>query len=174
MAGWKYIIWFLLLYPLVIIQASFLPRLNVRGVAPDLVFIVVFLWIFLLPKEKKFIYILSIFGGLLLENYSMLPFFGLWAATLFLTVLLVKKLNSVIQGFNILSLFIIFSATFLCFKFLPLISTSLLILAREKTLFLPLAFSWKHLAAVWGADLLIVIVYFYLYEFVYKKKSQRN
>jgi len=174
MTGWKYIVWFLLLYPLVIIQASFLPHLSVRGVTPDLIFIVIFLWIFLFPKEKKFIYILSIAGGLLLENYSILPFFGLSVVALLLIILLVKKLGSVMQGFSIFSLLIIFSAAFLCFKFIPAVSAFIITLAQKRVIFLPLTFSWKYLAISWGTDLIIVVGYFYFYELFYKKKSQRN
>jgi len=170
-AYWKYFIWFLLLYLLLIIQVSFLPHLSIKGVVPDLLFLVVFFWIFLAPEEKKFIYVLSLLTGLLLENYSNLPVFGLWVITLFFAVLLVKKLGSIMQGLNFVSLLIVFSAAFLWFKFFPFILTFFFTLCQKKILLSPWTFSWQGIVLNWSLDLIIVIFCFYLYEFFHKRKS---
>lgn len=171
MIYWKYFAWSLVLYSLLIIQVSFLPNLSIAGVVPDLVFLVIFFWALLVPGEKRFIYVLALLAGLLLENYSGLPIFGLWIITLFLAVLLVRKLGSIVQGLNFFSLFVIFSAVFLWFKFFPFILTFLFTLLQKRILSLPRTFSWQGLAINWGLDLIIVIFYFCVYEFFYKKKS---
>ncbi|MDD5750788.1 MAG: hypothetical protein PHU56_04095 [Candidatus Pacebacteria bacterium] len=174
MAYWKYPAYLLLLYLLVILQTSFLPQLSLWGCVCDLVFLAVFLFVFLNPRKKRFAYVSAVFGGLMLEANSNLPFFGLWIAALLLAVLSAKKLSSAMQGSSVFSLCAVFSAAFLCFKSVPWVLLWLFTLAQKKILLFPSAFSWKELGIAWLFDLAAVIVCFYVYEFFHQRKNQRN
>jgi len=175
MVYWKYLLWFLFIYFLALIQVSFLPRFGAWGTGTaDLIFLAVFLWSLLAAQKKSFTYFLAIWGGFFLESYSGLPLFGLWIITMLALVLLVKKLKAVMRHFNIFSLILISLAAFLFFKFFPLVLAFLFTLIQKKVLLFPWNFSYKALAVNLMVDLVIAVFIAYLYEFIHQKKSQRN
>jgi len=151
-----------------------LPHFSIRGAAADLIFLVIFLGSFLSNKKGFFIYAMAILGGLFLEYYSYLPFFGLWIITLFLLALIIRRLNSAMRQFNIVSLLITFLIAFLLFKILPLVLVFIFTLIQKRTLLFPWSFSWQGLLISLSIDFVIAVFSFYLYEFIYQKRGQRN
>ncbi len=154
----KYIVWTLVLLALFFIELSFLPRLLPWEASADFIFLLVFLSCFLDAKKDYFSYFLATAAGLFLDIYSGHLFFGLGILFFICLAWLIKKMGFLMQGLNVFSFLVSFFVAYFFYKAFSLLWTW------------P-NFAWLNLLIASVSTLAAGIIYFFVYAFLYQKKS---
>ncbi|MCD6232804.1 hypothetical protein J7J81_00255 [bacterium] len=89
----KFLFLLVISYFLALIEKTFFAYFTIRGIAPDLVLGLVYLYYFLTSKRENITVYLAFFAGFILDVFSSLPF-GVWTTSLLVSVLVLSVLNS--------------------------------------------------------------------------------
>ncbi len=106
-----------LVYLFFVFQSCFFPHLSIKGFAPDLIFTFFFILVFqdVINSREGILY--GIFGGFLLDFFSLRPL-GSAIFSLILLVLILEKFKSFLKKSNLVSFLVLYSVAYLVYYFL--------------------------------------------------------